>query len=259
MLSICAASLAAASTAHAVTVYDNGGPQAGGNAQQISSFVSANDFTIASETTLSAFTFWSSVAAGNTFAGSFSGTVGWAIFTDNGTLPGTLIFSGQDSTVTTSATALVNLDGGEIVQVDADFTAGLLLQPGTYWLAIHEGNWGSLFDGTEIFWQRSATVINDPIRVDPNESNPVNWPLVSQFDGAFLLTGTPTAGGPGNGDPGNGDPGNGDPGNGDPGNGDPGNGDPGNPGSGNGAALPEPASATMCLLSLAMLAARRRR
>ena len=234
--------------ANAVTVYDNGGPLAGGNAAEISSAVSANDFLLTADTQLTGFTFWASVDdLAPSFADQFSGTIGWAIFSNDSNIPGTLLHSGHDSNVVVTSTGLLNLFNGEIVQIDVQFTGGLALDAGTYWLALREGEWGSIFgspnDTTDIYWQRSDTQIGNAMRTDPNEANPDQWLIQFGFDGAFNLQGTLNDGNPGGGDPGNGDPGNGNPGGGTP---------------GNGSAIPEPATATMGILGLIALGRRRR-
>ena len=224
--------LGAATAAHAVPaiVHDNGGPLGGGsaNAHQISSAVTANDFTLAVQKTLTAFTFWASVDTNQTIAANFVGTIGWAIFDDAGTKPGNLLFSGQDSTIAITATGLFNLAGGEIVKMDADFIGGVTLAAGNYWLALHEGNWGSTFDASEIFWQRTTNIFADPIVIDINETNPTNWNLTSNFDGAFVLFEEVRE-------------------------------DPENPNEPGNGAIPEPASAMMGAIGFAALVRRQRR
>jgi hypothetical protein len=71
---------------------------------------------------------------------SFSGTLSWAIYSNDGGMPGTLLYSGQDSTLAYTDTGL-QFAGGDVVSVGFEFDMPITLEAGTYWLALHEGNW----------------------------------------------------------------------------------------------------------------------
>jgi hypothetical protein len=109
---------------------------------------------------LSGFTAWLSdnVADDDGVLDSFSGTLGWAIYSDNAGQPGTLLASGQDTAPTLTDTGVQDASGCDIVRVDAGFPSAVVLPAGRYWLALHEGNWGSPSDGSIVWWQYANQV-----------------------------------------------------------------------------------------------------
>lgn len=136
----------------------------------ISTGTAANQFTINPFETLGSARIFvddvDSAAAGGTRTNGvidgFSGTLGWAIYSDNAGNVGTQIAYGSDATVDVADTGtnFSNSFGfnSDIFSLTFDFTNptfGSLasLTSGNYWLAVREGIWGSAYDGTSIRWQ----------------------------------------------------------------------------------------------------------
>ena len=120
----------------------------------------ANDFLLPASGSLNGFTAWLSddVADDDGVLDSFSGTLGWAIYSNNAGQPGTLLASGQDTAPTLTDTGVQDASGCDIVRVDVGFPSAVSLPAGRYWLALHEGNWGSPSDGSIVWWQYANQV-----------------------------------------------------------------------------------------------------
>ncbi len=129
----------------------------------------------------------------------FSGTLGYAIYEDDGGLPGTELTTG-------SATPTL-VDTGQqqftVFSSTADvFTAEvsiptLTLGAGIYWLSIHDGDWLSANDGSETGWIVSGgfTSVLSPIAFDSDEEAPDDYlGTTSNEESAFLILGTAATG-----------------------------------------------------------------
>jgi len=181
---------ASASALPAATVFDNGAPnQFSGN--EISDYVIAEDFSLSGPTTVTGVRFWLFSSAAN-FPADFNGKVGWAIYDHNGVgnQPGTLLFSGTDTTPTVVPTGALVFGSVPEHQVDIDISA-VLAASTTYWLALHEGDWGSSYDGLRVAWESTGSISGNTSRYDSNEASPGgNW-QVSPVHLAFQLSGEP--------------------------------------------------------------------
>lgn len=155
----------------------------------------ANDFTLSSATTLDTFRLWAG-QGGNTgyTLPAYSGTMGWAVYAaGSGGGVGTLIAYGQDTA--TAVTATTNVYGfTRDFQIDGTF-AGVAfgsvenLAAGTYWVAFHEGNWGSPSDGSAI----SMALVGNQIGLDnriANDPSSPSYVSTNGLDNAFVLTGS---------------------------------------------------------------------
>ena len=142
------------------------------NSNDISTAAAANDFVLAGPASLASFTVLLSddEVNDNGVLDSFGNTLGWAIYSNNGGEPGTLLYSGQGVPVLTDTLAQDDF-GADLVSATLSFGQSIRLDAGTYWLALHEGFWGSVFDGTEIWWQWTAQVGAPPMGGTP-ESGP---------------------------------------------------------------------------------------
>jgi hypothetical protein len=141
-----------AANALASTIYTNGAPNQA-NGSNISGFATADDFTLGGAFTLTGLTFWSS-ANFDPFGGEFSGTIGWAILSDSGGLPNTVLFFGSDNAPLLTDTG-VDILGTREWRIDVALPSINLLA-GSYWLALREGAWGSANDGSTIYWDTTG-------------------------------------------------------------------------------------------------------
>ncbi|MEO7795237.1 MAG: hypothetical protein ABIV06_10725 [Thermoanaerobaculia bacterium] len=165
-----------------------------GNSNQLSTSVTAAEFTVSTSGRIDAADVWLADNASNDngVLDSFGGVLGWAIYSDSGGNPGTLLFSGQDSTVGRADTGLQDAFGDDIVRARFEFDGRVFLTPGTYWLALHEGAWGSAGDGSELWWEIHGITVGSGARYSENEMNPGSW-LPALGDVAFALYGGPIA------------------------------------------------------------------
>ena len=150
----------------------------------ITGTVIANDFLLRGARSLSGFTAWLSddVADDDGVLDSFSGTLGWAIYSNNAGQPGTLLASGQDTAPTLTDTGVQDASGCDVVRVDVGFSSAVSLPAGRYWLALHEGNWGSASDGSIVWWQYANQVDFSQMYFSGS------WnPTGAAFDNAFVI------------------------------------------------------------------------
>lgn len=163
--------------------------QAGDNFN-ITAFVIANDFTLGSSTTLGSMRVWladraqSGVLDG--VANNFSGTLGWALYSNSGGIPATMLFSGSDVAASVTTTGLLSGFNREIFQVDAVFAGSPVLAAGTYWLALRDGAWGSASDGTVMAWQQAVANVGFDQANSANLATPGPWASAVP-DSAFEL------------------------------------------------------------------------
>lgn len=125
-----------------------------GVATDITGTALANDFRIDETTELGSLRAWLADVVGSGVDGvleEFSGTLGWAIYSDDSGLPGTLLYSGSEMDPLVNSTN-VRSSGGEVFAVDIDFPPNTSLPAGTYWLSIRDGAWGSPSDGSMVAW-----------------------------------------------------------------------------------------------------------
>lgn len=156
----------------------------------IGDWVEASDFSLAATTRISAAEVWLADEEVNDdgLLGSFSGTLGWAIYQDNGSgKPGAILYSGQDAAPLVVDTGEQDVADSDIARVRLRFGRTLTLPPGAYWLALHEGEWGEPFDGTDLYWLWAEKGGGEPSWGDEVETNPTSWDLGPDEDTAFVL------------------------------------------------------------------------
>jgi hypothetical protein len=147
-ISVCAALLAGALPAAYAAAYDNGAPDHA-SANNMGFALQADDFSVAAGTGVDAVSFWSLEAAG-----SFRGSISWAIVSDSGGIPGAILASGMQADITrTSLGSVLGLD-----EYRNDFSLGtaLTLDAGKYWLVLHNGSFSDLDDPNEFLWETTA-------------------------------------------------------------------------------------------------------
>lgn len=152
------------------------------NAWNLSLIVSAADFSLTKTEGLSAIYFWIWDQNGTSFSGSMS----WAIFSNDGGKPGTLLASGTDAAPVLTPTGQTSGDfhiRGVRVRIQPSVTLG----PGDYWLALHEGQWGSAFDGTAIYWGYSTGKVGEESHYTYDLTGASGWGPQHGNDPAFLL------------------------------------------------------------------------
>ena len=133
-----------------VVVFDNGAPnQHGGNA--MGDFLQAEDFTLANPTQIDSVTFWDLELSGADYKGSLY----WAIQLDAGGTPGAIVATGTTSSVTRTATGLMDTSGTysevkDVFDIAASLSGGV-----KYWLTLHDG---ALADNNfaDFYWEWSA-------------------------------------------------------------------------------------------------------
>jgi hypothetical protein len=80
----------------------------------------------------------------------------------------------------------------DLVEARFELDDPVALDPGSYWLALHEGEWlapGDAAAASHVFWQHAASRIGDPIRIAVDETAPCCWSSAPDFDSAFALYG----------------------------------------------------------------------
>ncbi|MEO8276600.1 MAG: hypothetical protein ABI639_10285 [Thermoanaerobaculia bacterium] len=128
----------------------------GGEAIGISSFVSADDFFLPATTTLDSLDVWlTDNLTPNGQLNNYSGTLSWGLFSDGGGEPGTLVASGMDVNVG-ALNVLPSASLGDIGRVRIQLRPRPTLASGTWWLALHEGGWGTTGDGSQVYWMQGV-------------------------------------------------------------------------------------------------------
>jgi hypothetical protein len=188
------ASFALESFTLADTIWDQS-PTTPPETLDITSFAVANDFEVSSPVRLERVTAWlgdfRQTSGLDGTLDNFSGTLGWAIFSNSGTLPGTLLFSGADTSPAVASTGQVNARNVEIFEVGGLFDSQPLLAPGRYWLSVRDGDWGSLSDASLVGWHAITPVELNRAALDNDEQNPTSWgPFLRDVDTTFALQGT---------------------------------------------------------------------
>jgi hypothetical protein len=163
--------------------------------------VLTDDFQIASAISPTAASVWlieTTPDLPGVFEG-FSGTLGWAIYAAAGSFPSTTPLAvGSDASP--SLTDVGDDSGGhDVFRADLDLvgslaSGSLALGPGTYWFALHEGNYFSPDDGSEIRWLVSLdAVAGTRARIDFDETAPGSgwFDIGVDNDYAYRLTAVP--------------------------------------------------------------------
>ncbi len=115
-------------------LYDNGTPDYA-NGNEMTAWTQANDFTLKGEAMIEHVNFSVlDTAAGSNLA-NWDGTGSWAIWTDGGAGPGSVIASGIGTNFTTNFDS--NNGSWDFWDFGMDLDSPTCLDAGTYWLALH--------------------------------------------------------------------------------------------------------------------------
>lgn len=139
-LTLAGAALAAAPALAAVI--GNGGPDLTG-ATDLNANLGADDFSLASASTISLIRFWTAQGSAADYAGSME----WSILADSAGAPGATVQSG--SFVSTQTAIGLDIFGLPVFRHEA--TVDIALASGNYWLALHNGPSASPLP-TEFYW-----------------------------------------------------------------------------------------------------------
>lgn len=161
-------------------IYDNG-PMAPTSAFDVSSDASADDFVFSSTQTFDRARVWLLDYTGlDSGLEAFSGTLSWLVRSNNGGIPGSVLFSG-----TVSGAAITLTDSGvdypfgqRIFQLDFPLSS-TTLSAGTYWFSIKENGLSDPEDGTWVYWLDAGSSTGFETRADFNEVNPTTWSYYS--------------------------------------------------------------------------------
>jgi len=169
--------------------WDQGGTTAGADGYSISTDVVAMDIDLAEASTITAIDVWLADEEINNdgLLGSFGGTLGWAIYSDATGKPGTLLESGSDAAPTLVDTGRQNVSNADILRVRVNLGGAIELPAGAYWIALHEGEWGSPADGSIVWWVHGPSNLGSSGWQDDNEENPTTWATELVTDSAFAL------------------------------------------------------------------------
>jgi hypothetical protein len=152
------------------------------DAFNLSYYVAASDFTLGTAQSFSTIELWIWTA----LDADFSGTMSWKIYTDNAGKPGTEIAGGVDASTRVVPTGF-NYFGYDVRQVRVSLRRSVTLAAGSYWLALHEGAWGSAGDGTSFYWDQTTSNFGYQTLLDDNPAAPASWNAVAGPDVAFVL------------------------------------------------------------------------
>jgi hypothetical protein len=145
---VCA--LGVSQAALAVTVYDNGAPNnvfgTGMSEVQV-----AENFALGSAYNITNLRFWSIQSA----PADYTGSVYWAIYSNSGSAPGSVLFSG---TTATAATATGNSTAFGYGVYAFNIPVAFTLSAGNYWLGLHNGPLTNTTP-SEMLWATTATQV----------------------------------------------------------------------------------------------------
>jgi hypothetical protein len=134
---------------HSVQIYSSGPPDENSGDSMPQWIILANDFTLACTAEIDEIRFY---AVDNGFGG-FSRDVGWRIYEDNAGMPGAII----DEGVATAGAAVDHGWGGIYTSYLMTLSIDTVtLDPGTYWLGLHDGSFQSTQGYSLMLWEASA-------------------------------------------------------------------------------------------------------
>jgi len=169
-------------------VWDQAGIFQGAGSANVSNFVIANDFQLAAAARFSALEAWLDDQDEAGPFGRFSGALSWGLYDDAAGLPGTLLDSGAGSGIRVSDTGLTGANSEAIAHLELTFGKTIALDAGTYWLALHEGSWGSDADGSIVAWVIAGSVAGSGTKYSVNLNPPGPWASLGGSDTGFVLS-----------------------------------------------------------------------
>lgn len=169
-------------------VWDQSGSGQSAGGLALGQAAQGGNFTLNSGTSLSEISLLLREFAGSqdgVFEG-FSGSLSWAIYADDGMgKPGSRLFTGEDV-----SPRIVDTGEGQNLEIfDVTIALGdVQLAAGDYWIILHEGPWGSPYDGSDISWVRFADTAEGALRAYAlDETNPDGTFRTDEIAPAFVL------------------------------------------------------------------------
>lgn len=194
-VSVCSALFfgVASQDAMAAIVYDNGPPSLS-DGGEITEYVFANDFTLASATNVTGGSIYIGGIAGLGGIAKWDGAFDYWLFADSSNSPGTALTSGAATGVTsTSIGAGAWPHGTDIYRIDFNLASTFLAAAGTkYWFGVHLS---SNYDRDFIFWVLTPNTGLNGTRSQHSQFGTFNNWQLGYNENAFSLNGSP-AGGP---------------------------------------------------------------
>ncbi len=166
------------STCKADLVYDN--PPNASNGFEITSWIQASDFTLSQPIVLTDVRFWA-------FGSGYQGSVVWSIYANNTDQPGAPLYRAE---VVPDRISYHPTVWGDSYQYDFSF-GSLHLNPGTYWLGLHNGPLSFTGDGsTAFYWEAAEHNGTFSLYMDGSPFDDGEWWLET-WEPAFQLFGSP--------------------------------------------------------------------
>jgi hypothetical protein len=147
-------------------------------ASDMNAFAEADDFVVPIALTLTGIRFWTAQGS----AADYAGSTFTALLNDNAGVPGSTIASGTH--VLTGVATGNTLFG--LNEFQYQFNVNVVLNPGTYWLVLHNGPLNTI-PATDFFWEWSSDSGNSESR---DLSAPAQPWLSNDAELAFELQGT---------------------------------------------------------------------
>jgi hypothetical protein len=166
----CILSVFAPLRAHSQIIYDNGPPnQVDGN--EMTMWIQAEDFQVASTMTLGSVRFWDIEAPGT----SYQGEIDWGIYSNAGGSPGSLLASGAAIGGAVTRTFIQHGVLGQFDEYSDSFnvTPFTLAAGTTYWIGLHNGPL-TFQTRSEFYWETT----------NPNASL-TGHELIAPFNGGW--------------------------------------------------------------------------
>ena len=132
-LLLCALAVSQLVRAHAAEVVFDNGASNQEDGWEMTEWFEADDFRLEQRTQVSGVKFWNYARSGG-----FTGVVTWEIYTNSSNAPGQLLASGTAAPGSHTQTGFV-LFGTLYEAVTTFEIVPVMLEPGTYWLALHNG------------------------------------------------------------------------------------------------------------------------
>jgi hypothetical protein len=174
--------------ASAALIYDNGVPGSSGlGGTEMSTSFLAEDFTLTQAATLNLVRFWNSQTSPDC---CYAGSITWGIYSNGDAKPGVPLAGPTNTTAVTRT--LTGAVGRTEYQNDVALPS-VLLSPGTYWLALHNGPLAP--NGfLSFFWEwHSASSGDTSAQCDPSSTvtclSTTDWHTASNQEYDFQLYG----------------------------------------------------------------------
>lgn len=170
-----------AGRAYATLLYDNGSPN-GSNGSEMTMWIQAEDFALASPATITDVRFWTIEQPSQP---GYNGSIVWTLYSDAGGSPGGILDRGTALATQVSTGSIFGFEGFQ-----NDFSLGpLALDAGTYWLGLHNGP--LTHDSRDYFYWQNSDPFSGNGHEDRTPFDSGGWSINGE-EHAFELFGTTT-------------------------------------------------------------------